>query len=336
MSGPHPSRRAALLAAISACGCAGALRAQAASDGADLSAAPALMLTPAEEERHGILLLLAMALLFDAWGVNRSSPTQLAAYANIAPGRRFPDYFGHNIGALLVDRNGGIICFALNRSVALNSTLAHAEARAVGAAIGFANGNRPKTATPAWSFGSLLQGDYLYGTLEPCAQCAGIMDLANLGGVVYAEDDPGQRGIVNVLYNLHDRTGQAGAPLPIRAAFLPLWEKLAASYRQFANTAPPGSRTGLTSFLQTVEAYRVYAMAARAFEALRAAHPENADILSEARAFRARWADRLRDDPLGIIPVPPASGPCPPDTTTNPRAVTRPAGPLGMPVCGAG
>ena len=146
-----------------------------------------------------------------------------------SPRRRFPDYLGHNIGALLVDRHDRITCFALNRSVALNSTLAHAEARAVGAAIEHANASRPKTAAPDWTFGALLRGDRLYGTLEPCAQCTGIMDLAILGAVIYAQDNPGQRNIAKIVYNLHSRPGDPGAPLPIRANFLPFWDMLAAA-----------------------------------------------------------------------------------------------------------
>ena len=334
MSAAGLSRRGVLLGAVAVCGCGAAHRAWGAepsAEAAGLTAAPAVALSPAEEERHGVFLLLAMALLCDAWGVDRAEAARLAAYAEAAPGRRFAGYLGHNIGALLVDEHGAIKCFALNRSVALNSTLAHAEARAVGAAIEQANAQRAKPATPDWSFGALLRGDRLYGTLEPCAQCTGIIDLANLGAVIYAQDDPGQREIVNVVYNLHRRPGEPGAPLPIRATFLPFWDRLAAAYRQFVAAASPGSRTGLTSFLQTVEAYRIYETAARAFDTLRTAHPENSDTLREARAFRTRWADALRDDPLGLVPAPPASELC----RGAANDVVRPAGPLGLPVCAA-
>lgn len=335
MSGPSLSRRRALLGALSLCGCAGRLHARSAQmppNRRDLTTAPAVALTPAEQERDSTFLLLAMALLFDAWGVDRSSPARLTVYAEIAPGRRFASYFGHNIGALLVDRNNSIICFALNRSVALNSTMAHAEARAVGAAIAFANAGRPNSTTPFWTFGSLLQGDRLYGTLEPCAQCAGIMNLANIVSAVYAQDDPGQRDIANVLYNLHSRPGEPGAPLPVRATFLPFWDMLTAAYRRFLEAAAPGSRTGLTSFLQTVEAYRIYTMAAHAFDTVEAKHPENAPMLREARAFRARWSKRLQDDPLGIAPGPLAPERC----RSDPGAIARPNSPLGIPGCGPG
>ena len=176
------SRRGALLGALSACGCARAASAQNSPDRRDLTASPPVALTAAERERHGIFLLAAMALLHNSWGVDQSAPGQRAAYAEIAREWRFTDYLGHNIGALLVDRNGGIICFALNRNVALNSTMAHAEARAVGAAIVRANAASSQGAAPSWSFGALLRGDTLYGTLEPCAQCAGIMELAGIFG----------------------------------------------------------------------------------------------------------------------------------------------------------
>jgi tRNA(Arg) A34 adenosine deaminase TadA len=230
-----------------------------------------------------------------------------------------------------VDPQGAIVCFALNRNVVLNSTMAHAEARAVGAAIVRANDKTPQNATPSWTFGALLRGDTLYDTLEPCAQCAGIMDLANIGTVVYAQDDPETRGIANVLYNLQSRPGEPGASLPIRANFLPVWDALEAAYRRFLDTAPLGGRTGLTSFLQTVEAYRLYTTAAHAFDTLQATHPENAPLLREARVFRARWADRLRDDPLGIVRVPLVAARCP-----DGGNAALPGSPLGVPVCDPG
>lgn len=268
--------------------------------------APPLALTPVQEEQQNIFLLLTMALLFDAWGIDRKSTTQITAYAAVAPDRHFADYMGHNIGALLVDRDANIICFALNRSVQFNSTLAHAEARAVQAAIAFANNRQPPSTTPSWTFSTLLQGDRLYGTLEPCAQCAGIMDLANIDRVVYAQDDPVQRRIANVLYNLHNEAGQPSAPLPVRAVFLPFWDMLAERYQQFVNSAEPGSRTGLTSFLQTVAAYRIYEFAAHAFETLEIKHAANSTILHNTRAFRSQWKYKIRDDLNGIVPTGPS------------------------------
>jgi tRNA(Arg) A34 adenosine deaminase TadA len=296
------SRRGCLLGAF--CPVAGSHLAQgeAAQSGpscVEITDAPTLTLSSAEEERHLIFMLLAMALVHDGWGVEHSRPEQLAAYAAVEPGRRFPNYAGHNVGAVLVDASSGVISFALNRNVELNSTLEHAEARATRNAIRIANAAAGPAGPERWSFGALLQGKRLYATLEPCAQCAGIMDLANIGAVIYGQDDPGQRGIVNVLYNLQ-RSGPGNAPLPIRASFTPWWERLATAYGRFAAEAAQGARTGLTSFLETVEAYLIYRDAAREFATIEVRDPDNAAALLGARAFRERWRSHVGE---GVAPI---------------------------------
>jgi tRNA(Arg) A34 adenosine deaminase TadA len=282
------------------CACAtNALPARAQPRCLDLTLPPPVALTPAEQEQHGIFLLLAMALVFDGWGVDRRRPDLVTAFAVEEPERRFAEYLGHNIGALLVDREANIVCFALNRNVQLNSTLEHAEARSVRTAIQLANAARQPSDAPSWSFGNLLQADRLYATLEPCAQCAGILDLANVGSVIYGQDDPRQHRILNVLYNLNQRPRTTGAPLPIQATFLPTWRELAVAYEAFVRAAEPGSNIGLTSFLETILAYRIYKKAALALTSMSVRHAGNTAALSSARMFRARWQDNLA---AGIVP----------------------------------
>ena len=137
MTIPRLSRRGTLAGAACLLGCAHSAHSLAAASPncTDVTAAPALELGGAEQEIHNILLLLAMALAFDGWGVDRSRPEMVAAYKAVEPDRDFPDYAGHNIGAVLVDRSSNVISGALNRSVQLNSTIAHAEARTIGNAI---------------------------------------------------------------------------------------------------------------------------------------------------------------------------------------------------------
>jgi tRNA(Arg) A34 adenosine deaminase TadA len=266
----------------------------------DFTTAPPLRLSPSEQERHRIFLLLAMALVFDGWGVDRRRPDMLKAYAQAEPDRTFADYLGHNVGALLVDSHDRIVCFALNRNVALNSTLEHAEMRSVRGAIEIANAARPASGAPPWSFGKLLQSNRLYATLEPCAQCAGTLDLANVGSIIYGQDDPGQRHIVNVLYNLHNQGTDPSAPLPIRADFLPLFDELTKAYRGFLGAVPPASFTGLTAFLETVPAYRIYRDAADMLTTMRVDDSSNLEVLDQARMFRTQWQGRLH---AGIVPI---------------------------------
>ena len=200
------SRRSVIVGAGCVLGCTGNAYGQLAPHRAPspccTDAAPAVTLSAEERERHTIFVLLAMALTHDGWGVDRTRPDLVAAYAAAEPKRSFSDYLGHNIGAVVVDRNSRVVCFALNRSVELNSTLEHAEARGIRAAFAIANAGLAPGAPPPWTFGRLLRLDRLYTTLEPCAQCAGIMDLANVQEVVFAQDDPGQHHIVDILYNL--------------------------------------------------------------------------------------------------------------------------------------
>jgi len=266
----------------------------------DVTAPPPLSLSPQEQEEHAIFLSLAMALVFDAWGVDADRADLVASYAVAEPGRVFPDYLGHNIGALLVDAKGHVVCFALNRNVELNSTLEHAEARAVRAGISRANAGLPAGGADSWTFGQLLKSDRIYATLEPCAQCAGIMDLASISTVIYGQDDPAQHHITNVLYNLRRGPPKGSdGPLPVGATFAPSWTPLAAAYDAFLGGVPEDGRRGVTSFLETVAAYRVFQDAAERFATMRPAFQDNAPIVAEAQAFRARWQGAVRQ---GLVP----------------------------------
>ncbi len=282
---PLPRRRFLFAAACAACAPT-ALRAATAPDA--LATVPAPTLTPAEQERHRILMLLAMALTHDEWGINPERPDLLRDYAAAAPGRSFRPYVGHNIGALLVDAAGGIVGFQRNRNVQLNSTLEHAEARAVRIAIADANARRRRAGLRLNDYATLLRGHRVYTTLEPCAQCAGIMTLATLDAVVFPQDDPGQHHVAAILYNLNDGLGPRRGPAPLRAAFMPQAAALADAYAAFAAAAPPGGRTGLTSFLETVAAWRIFGTAVQDLATMQPEDPANRQNLAAARAFRNR------------------------------------------------
>ena len=287
MSGTGLSRRRLL--AVGTCWlCTGGARAEVPVC-EDLQAPPPVTLTAAERERDTIFLLLAMALTFDGWAVDRDRADLVAAFREAEPDREFPDYAGHNIAAVIVDDVGRVVSFALNRNVALNSTLEHAEARAVRNAIRLSNSRAAPEGPKKWSFGAILRRHDLYTTLEPCAQCAGIMDLANLQRTVFAQDDPTQHHLVDVIYNLRRKSG-AAAPLPVAADFFPLWQRLAEAARLFyERAARTGGPAGATAFLQTVEAYRLFREGAQLLEAHEAENSVNASILEDVRALRRGW-----------------------------------------------
>ena len=95
------------------------------------------------------------------------------------------------IGAVIVC-NDKIIARAHNQTEMLNDVTAHAEMLAITAA---ANALGAK----------YLEECTLYVTLEPCPMCAGALEHAHIGKVVYAADDP-KNGFSRYGNMLHPKT----------------------------------------------------------------------------------------------------------------------------------
>ena len=88
------------------------------------------------------------------------------------------------VGAVLVDRDGGVMARAHNRPIRSNDPTAHAEIGAIRAACASVGNYRLPETT-------------LFVTLEPCAMCMGAMLHARVGRLVFGAPDP--------------RTGAAGS-----------------------------------------------------------------------------------------------------------------------------
>ena len=96
------------------------------------------------------------------------------------------------VGAIIVCQNR-IIARAHNLTETLNDPTAHAEMQAI------------TSATHAIG-GKYLSDCTLYVTLEPCVMCAGALQWAQMGTIVYGASDP-KRGFKTVNANLlHPRT----------------------------------------------------------------------------------------------------------------------------------
>jgi hypothetical protein len=118
------------------------------------------------------------------------------------------------------------------------------------------------------------------------------MDLANVVRVVYAQDDPGQGHIGNVLYSFHKDEGDFGAPLPIRADFLSIFSQIAEAYKKYCESdrgilyARSRPRPGVTGFLKSLLGYAVYREAKRMFEEFQPQYEKNCQLLQAAQTFR--------------------------------------------------
>jgi tRNA(Arg) A34 adenosine deaminase TadA len=190
--------------------------------------------SPEWAERHRIYSLLTMALIHGYWNGNKSGADGVypwrrkqrlpdkdppADEESPPPGRyagdtRFGDrYLGHNIACLAVDENGEIIDFDFNHNDLYNSSAEHAESRLVRRIFSLNQvfdhwQTESEKDRERVKYDSVFSGTTIYTSLESCAQCSGVMTLANVKRVVYLQSDPGQYFVGNILYNL----SQAEAP----------------------------------------------------------------------------------------------------------------------------
>jgi tRNA(Arg) A34 adenosine deaminase TadA len=265
-------------------------------------------------------------------------------------------YLGHNIAALAVDAAGRVIDYDFNHNDVFNSSVEHAESRlirrlfslaelptaapvhpqggpatpmfelAVSAAPRAATGEpTPHTsgAGPGLrrkGYSTLLTDVTIYTSLESCAQCSGIMALADLREVVYLQYDQGQYLIGNMMYRATAGPAPLVAPNDFRAP-LPVpgdtfgsdvYDGLNLAFREFAGLvgSEPFYRDGgfvdrghsVTSFLCTDSALSVFEAAGRELEETKTASlPDyrrptrdghilpsaltNADVLQHVKGF---------------------------------------------------
>lgn len=119
-----------------------------------------VIITPEiQEERDEIYMLVAYAVVLNDWQDGSGKKR------------------GHNIGSILVAPDGKIVNWARNCNAALSNGTQHGEVRLM---LGYLNRVG----------GYSLKGHTIYTTLEPCAQCSGMMILCNIKRTVYGQTDP--------------------------------------------------------------------------------------------------------------------------------------------------
>ena len=300
--------------------------------------------SPPELERHRIYANLVLALLHGYFNSNKKgetgeypwSPQQRIAGTGTQSLYQGGRYLGHNICCIAVDGDGEIVDFDFNHNTIFNSSVEHAEARLIkrlfsladihqdwDSAVGMDNrwNLSPQSATAPLrgetdaDYGRSLANVTIYTSLESCAQCSGIMALANVKQVVFLQPDPSQYMIGRIMYRLSRPVGQeggSGAPRPISGSELGMTvtDGLADDYAEFrrkvgkapGQTAfykPPGSEydpaawsasASITSFLCTDLAFARFQSGRAALDAMTLTHggyrPEGLNILSNAEVLR--------------------------------------------------
>jgi tRNA(Arg) A34 adenosine deaminase TadA len=253
-------------------------------------------------ERHQIYCLLLMKLMHRFWNGNKFGPVgtyptreaqKESGQSGNGPFRYRGDmfessdpqrvswnrYLGHNIACLAVDGKGEIIDFEFNHNAVFRSSAEHAESRMVRRLFSLANVfDKWKTGEPlpGKSRAASLSDVTLYTSLESCAQCSGVMSLANVKQVVYLQRDYTAYVIGNIMFNLAPKV----TPLPIPASKIGLdyFDKLNDAFKVFNAkvlkaksdgnkqeaffVSPNGSDAiydgGITSFLCTDEGFKLF------------------------------------------------------------------------------
>ncbi|HEU5328364.1 MAG TPA: hypothetical protein VFU78_09750 [Thermomicrobiales bacterium] len=113
----------------------------------------------------------------------------------------------------------------------------------------------PSTVHRDLIYTKVLPGFTIYTSLEPCAQCSGMMALGRVQRVVYLQRDPKVAAVANILYNLYNPPGAdpsqlKSAPLPIQGSLFgldyttPAGEHLHLDYAETLNDAFEVYRAG--------------------------------------------------------------------------------------------
>ena len=102
------------------------------------------------------------------------------------------DYQGHNIVALAVDGNTGIVlAHAFNCITVFNSASQHAEERLVDGLLASIHRLCPEKKLP--------QNTWVFSSLEPCHQCAGKLFLCGVQKVLFLQEDGMIRGTLRTM-----------------------------------------------------------------------------------------------------------------------------------------
>jgi len=256
---------------------------------------------PPERERHRIYSLLVMALVFHYWNGNKRGAVgdypcrrdQRRAGGFYAGG----NYLGHNIASIAVDGHGRLIDFDFNHNEIFCSSVEHAESRLVRrlfSLVQLRDDWRPSLSlrpdVPKHGYSGALQDVTIYTTLEPCAQCAGIMALGRVRAVIYIQRDPDMYLITHFLRNLTRPDFRAPLPVSADAFGFEYFEQLNDAYRKFVRdveTTPffisqdgmIDAAPSVTSFLCTDEAKRLFGRASEELSRLSVSHRDFRPVL---------------------------------------------------------
>ncbi|WP_051957956.1 nucleoside deaminase [Desulfobacter vibrioformis] len=204
-----------------------------------------------QEERDEIYILTAYGVVLNDWQDGKQENKR-----------------GHNIGSILVAPDGRIVNWARNCNSALSNGTQHGEVRLM---MGYLNREG----------GYSLKGYTVYTTLEPCAQCSGMMVLCSLYKTVYGQTDPGFGKALERLSLDSKKWNENGyEPYPRKV----ISERSKSNYCDMLDNAYKQTGGSITKFLLTDQAKSIFTQAVNQLNHYQLKYPkENLSILAHAQ-----------------------------------------------------
>jgi tRNA(adenine34) deaminase len=218
-------------------------------------AAPASLIDSPEAEADRLYMLLAVSLAVRHWQHGAGSVGDAGL-------------FGHNVAAVLADRDGLPFGWARNASKSMRNLTEHAEVRLVRGAI-------------AAQEGTDLYKCTIYTTLEPCVMCAGMMTMANVRRVIFGLRDSSYGGVF-------ERLDSYPLQPEVNGSTLALVSQMENSYRQSSYETPA------VWLLRSEEALQHAARAPGELAETALAFEENAPLHAAVVSFLADPPEELR------------------------------------------
>lgn len=210
----------------------------------------------AQKERDHILSLLTLAFVHNDWQQKATNPAR-----------------GHNIGSILVDRNGMPVFWTRNSVKILDNSNQHGEVRLATRYLSsiLTNKNIPSE----YISSKYMPGGYvLYTSLEPCAMCTGMLSMVGTERVVFTQKDPEFGNVVDALKSIqYPRIYTVATPVDMTQ------KKQLESGWEIARGKGVQS---ITDYLLTPEAEKIYASAKTELASYREEYQENALVLKAA------------------------------------------------------
>ncbi len=202
-----------------------------------------------QEERDEIYMLVAYAVVLNDWQEGSEKKR------------------GHNIGSILVAPNGQIVNWARNCNAALSNGTQHGEVRLMSGYLNRVGGYTLKEHT-------------IYTTLEPCAQCSGMMILCSIKRTVYGQTDPGFGKAIERLTLDSKKWNEMGyKPYPREV----ISDRSKTKYCEYLDEAYEEVGGSITEFLLTEKAKSIFSSSLEELHNYNLKYPEeNRSILEHA------------------------------------------------------